>query len=307
MEGFLNNLGANVSLSSPRLDTVLETMVSAGYSYVYLDSDIFQIEDEGALVSLKERLGQYPLEVWSVHGSVFHPELGQPWQTYIEVHKDYIQRAQFMGAKYITYHFGWWEGGFGEKAFQLRELLMKHSMTTDEFRRLNIELLKEVAKIGRQHGIGVNIENLPPGAMHDYNRSVDDLLAIIAESDDDSIGICFDSGHAHLNDLDMKSSIVRAGQYLKETHLHDNLGNISSNNSINDLHQPVGVGTLNWLAVMAGLKEIGYSNPVVFEFFSGNLEQDPDVLHLNKNNWMKWLELLERLTIAGQSEPVKAW
>ena len=84
------------------------------------------------------------------------------------------------------------------------------------------------------------------------------------------VGLCYDSGHANFNDnLD---EVMKLGDRLIVTHLHDNKGE-------KDDHQYPGWGTIDWTKVTNWLKEIKYNKPWNLEvaheneFFSGTMRE----------------------------------
>lgn len=105
------------------------------------------------------------------------------------------------------------------------------------------------------------------------NVRKDDHLIIgeyFEEYSSDFVGLCYDSGHANINDnLD---EVMRLGDRLIVTHLHDNNGE-------KDDHQYPGWGTIDWKKVTNWLKDIKYSKPWNLEvaheneFFSGTMHE----------------------------------
>ena len=84
------------------------------------------------------------------------------------------------------------------------------------------------------------------------------------------VGLCYDSGHANFNDnLD---EVMKLGDRLLVTHLHDNKGE-------KDDHQYPGWGTIDWKKVTGWLKETSLNKPWNLEvahenkFFSGTMRE----------------------------------
>ena len=84
------------------------------------------------------------------------------------------------------------------------------------------------------------------------------------------VGLCYDSGHANFNDnLD---EVMKLGDRLIVTHLHDNKGE-------KDDHQYPGWGTIDWEKVTSWLKETSLNKPWNLEvahenkFFSGTMHE----------------------------------
>jgi sugar phosphate isomerase/epimerase len=72
------------------------------------------------------------------------------------------------------------------------------------------------------------------------------------------VGICLDTGHAHMSGLDVAAAVRRLAPHLRATHIADNHGNA-------DEHFAPFNGTVDWAATMKALGEVGYRNDFSFE------------------------------------------
>ena len=91
----------------------------------------------------------------------------------------------------------------------------------------------------------------------------DDALAVIESLDGAAVGVCLDTGHAHLAD-GVPEAIETLAGYIHAIHLHDNQGR-------EDAHRPPFAGSIDWPAVLMELEKTGYAGRAVFE-----LAADPD-------------------------------
>jgi sugar phosphate isomerase/epimerase len=99
--------------------------------------------------------------------------------------------------------------------------------------------LERIRLLAKQAGITVLVENIPNGLSQPQR-----LLPFLVASHLDDVGICFDSGHAHLPDYLFGGGGVAAaweilGPRVRSTHLHDNRGST-------DDHLWPGDGTIAW-------------------------------------------------------------
>ena len=84
------------------------------------------------------------------------------------------------------------------------------------------------------------------------------------------VGLCYDSGHANINDNLVE--VMGLGERLMVTHLHDNKGE-------KDDHQYPGWGTIDWRKVSDWLKKTMHNKPWNLEvahenqFFSGSMRE----------------------------------
>lgn len=104
--------------------------------------------------------------------------------------------------------------------------------------------------------IGIAIENINGYPLEDLIEACDTL-----EAEGYRVGVCFDTGHCHLNkyyDYDVADSIRLLGKRIKMLHVHDN-------NRNGDSHNPPYAGSIKWPRVMEALAEIGYEGYFNFE------------------------------------------
>ena len=105
------------------------------------------------------------------------------------------------------------------------------------------------------HGMELHFENAVPGELC---PDVGPLVAVLDELDLPMLGVCLDTGHAHLSG-DVADMIRRSGRWLKSLHLHDNCGGPK------DEHRAPFSGTIDWAGVVGALREIGYSGLYTIE------------------------------------------
>jgi sugar phosphate isomerase/epimerase len=107
------------------------------------------------------------------------------------------------------------------------------------------KVLESVKELSLALGVTLAIENCQKGDHHvlaDYFQLFEPEF----------IGFCYDSGHANINkNLD---ELMRFGDRLKVTHLHDN-------NETEDDHQYPGWGNIDWKKVTKWLKRLNYDKP----------------------------------------------
>jgi len=282
----MGKLGANIYFGDTgKARQNLENLSRCGYQAVYLEGDFLNVPLE-QLKEVKRIIDDYPLEAFSVHNLQLFPEPEEKPESIISFQEEIFEKAKILGVKYLTGHFGWCKGLKEGDDFDFENFLKRHNIKVEDYRKKNIEILKILCQKANGYGLSLTIENLPIGCLADLGTTISDLLGVIKEVEEPNLGICFDSGHGLISGLNLYEEIIKAGEKLFETHLHDNIGRISDKNSINDLHQPAGIGKINWLEVISALKKINFSNPVVFE-----IGCDEDTLRINKDNWERFLEL----------------
>ena len=100
-------------------------------------------------------------------------------------------------------------------------------------------------------GVRLTLENIP-------NRlSLESMGRFLQEAGLADVGICFDAGHAYLEN-DPSDQIAAVGERILTTHLHDNRGR-------RDEHLPPFAGTAPWREILQGLANSGYDGCLLLE------------------------------------------
>jgi sugar phosphate isomerase/epimerase len=138
----------------------------------------------------------------------------------------------------------------------------------DKFSPVAFELAyAAIAQIRAFSGINVMIENIP-NEISTFER-IEEFRAVSQLPD---IGICYDTGHGHLQEIDPTFDNVRA------THIHDNNGE-------KDEHLWPFEGTLNWHALIEKLVLGNYKGTLTFEARGEELSKGGDVKGRLQDLW----------------------
>ena len=146
----------------------------------------------------------------------------------------------------------------------------------EQMRKANADAIGELQASASSRGIRLMVENL------DRNFSgVDDLRAILEAVPE--AGFHLDVGHANLRlglrEHNRTESLLEAfGDRLAHVHLSDNRGGDQ------DLHLPLGAGTINWKEAAKRVKGAGYDGTVTLEVFSREREH----LRTSRSLWLDW-------------------
>ena len=129
----------------------------------------------------------------------------------------------------------------------------------------NAEYFYRMARRAKSLGLeGIAIENmaylgtwsatLPPQLC----ATTEGLIELVDLIDMESVGICWDFGHAHLGHEDQKESLYQIGKRLKATHVSDNKGQA-------DDHTLPFLGNISWENILPTLGAIGYTGDFTYE------------------------------------------
>ncbi|MHB8204733.1 MAG: sugar phosphate isomerase/epimerase family protein, partial [Desulfomonilaceae bacterium] len=121
-------------------------------------------------------------------------------------------------------------------------LLVDRSIVNSLVLAEKIGALKEIVEYGRKNSVAINMENL--------SETAEDIEPAMSEVP--NVGLTLDVGHANLGGPENKSVVFieKFGKMIRHVHLHDNRGGQSQ---ADDLHLPIGSGTVDFRAIMTSL------------------------------------------------------
>jgi sugar phosphate isomerase/epimerase len=148
--------------------------------------------------------------------------------------------------------------------------------SVEQLRKANAEAISELASEASRRNIRVMVENLDRRFA-----DVDDLRAILDAVPE--VGFHLDVGHANLRlglgESNRTGALLEAfGPRLAHVHVSDNRGGAE------DLHLPLGAGTIDFKAAIRALKRAGWDGTVTLEVFAREREH----LRTSRRLWLDW-------------------
>ena len=145
--------------------------------------------------------------------------------------------------------------------------------TREEFFEKNVRFYRSLISYMEETGVFVLAENIGNYDDSYFLWNGADLREMVDRVDHPLFGACWDSGHANHffeKDCTQYESILALGEKLMGLHAHDNCGYIADSykHSRMDLHTIpyfASPASVNWDAVMQGLKDINYQGAFNFE------------------------------------------
>lgn len=128
----------------------------------------------------------------------------------------------------------------------------------------NLAFYTPFAELAAANRTGIALENMAEFSIDRVRRrycaNAEELITLIdAFAAPDTVGACWDFGHANSVMLDQPAALRRLGSRLKATHVQDNDPHA-------DCHLiPFIGGNLPWETIMPALREIGYAGDFVLE------------------------------------------
>ncbi len=224
----------------------------AGYAYVYAPSEIAHIAD---------MLAEAGLKAWSIHGANGrHPvsEVGTPYR---ELRKDFLSPVEWqrqaglelirnrlalaaqIGAPNVVMHV------------EAADELLDDADSKSAFYTTLHRSLDDLTEDCERTGVRIAVENLPGGRL---DRTLEIFDRIFGRHGQSVVGLCYDSGHAQLQDKDRFTVLETFRSRLIATHLHDNL-------SVRDDHLLPWDGQIDWSRLTALIADSPYRLPLTFE------------------------------------------
>jgi sugar phosphate isomerase/epimerase len=171
--------------------------------------------------------------------------------TMLAVSRKALQGGAILGVKWMVFHPIFWDGSFDREHHR-------------SMRQFNLDLFGELLQTARQSGIGIAIENTADniferrGLARAYGCTPAELVDLADTLDDPLVGLCLDTGHAHVQKLNLSSAVEALGSRLKALHVQDNNGRI-------DQHLLPFSGTIDWSDFMYALRVNEYAGDFTFE------------------------------------------
>lgn len=146
-------------------------------------------------------------------------------------------------------------------------------MSREEYMEKNAEIFKQLIPYAEKYGTRLLIENVGWTKGDCKLSTADDLIELLDRIDHPLFGVCWDTGHANLCNLNQYDELKKLGSRLEGLHVHDNYGGVRTPGC--DLHLYPYWGNINFDAVISALLEIGYKGTFNFEVDSPIRRVDP--------------------------------
>ncbi len=131
-------------------------------------------------------------------------------------------------------------------------------------------VLRELSVVAKESGVMLALENLPPDHL---GHTPKEILSLLDGTDPDSMGVCFDCGHANLSGRFVEFARALLPHAVC-THVHDNDGT-------EDQHRFPGAGTIDWREFAAA--------------YRGSRANATIVLECKRPEGMLWSDAFQRL------------
>lgn len=118
---------------------------------------------------------------------------------------------------------------------------------------LALDAIRELNEVARERGVVIGVENV----RNQFVDRGDDVQRMVAELADENIKAVIDVANANVVESPL-AALAEVKEHLVLVHLSDNDGRTWT-------HSPVGQGNIDFAAVAAKLREIGFHGPCILE------------------------------------------
>jgi sugar phosphate isomerase/epimerase len=183
--------------------------------------------------------------------NVCQPEQTSDWEWKEELTRRSMITSAILGVEWVVVHAG---TALPNGVYSKKETLERNASYFGSLADYAVSLGMKGIAIENMAYRGPWSNSLPPQLC----ATTDGLIELVDHIGQDSVGICWDFGHANLCNESQVDSLRRVGSRLKATHVNDNMGQA-------DDHTLPFLGTLNWVEIMAVLQQIGYEGDLTYE------------------------------------------
>lgn len=160
-----------------------------------------------------------------------------------------IETAAAMDVRLVTFHLGmfYW---FPVEQSTRRKAIERFA-----------EYIAGPLQACRDSNVVLAMENVVPlpqwSDFRHLGDSIADFTHIFDMVDSECLGLCLDTGHAHLGDGVTEFIDALGGRFVN-VHIHDNTGK-------DDEHLMLGEGTIDWYSAAAAFQRVGFRGPFISE------------------------------------------
>jgi L-ribulose-5-phosphate 3-epimerase len=216
------------------------------------------------LNEIRGRADELGMRFSQAHGPIFNKfEVSERTRWLTAMSHRSLEGAAILGSKWVVFEPETLPGAFDRTH-------------VEHVRQLNLEWFGALLPTARRVGVGIAIENnvdifpLESGLGRAYCSVPMELIELVDGFDDAMVGICWDTGHAHIQHLDQGRAIRALGKRLKATHIQDNDGR-------SDQHLLPFYGSIDWPSIIDALRAIAYGGDFTYEVHNSILPL-PDAL-----------------------------
>jgi len=225
--------------------TTIDWLLDNEAHIIETSPDFFLNNDDDKIRNTVEMFNKKDIWIRSIHApfgsncNLADPDVEKRNQA-IQTHQDLIYKSGVGNVEVIVVHPG--VGGISNSTDQEKANLLAY------------ESVQQLIDAAESSGVKLGLENMLPSHP---GCKIRHILEIVEGINSPYLGVCFDSGHAHVN-KNMKEFMEAVGKYMISIHMQDNDGT-------KDMHLQPPYGTTDWVAFVDVLRKCEYNRPITIE------------------------------------------
>jgi len=228
------------------LRKTIDIFADAGFTGIDFNADLEEYYTDAHDRSFYQEIKAYAADKGIVFAQTHapfassFPEEDRTKQRFAEIVKS-MQHSSWLGAEMIVIH-------------PCSHLNCREADNYDVMMAYNYDFYKRLIPYAEACNIKIAIENIPSS----ITGKPEGLLELLKRLNHEVFTVCYDVGHANVAGEDPAEMILKLGQVIGCTHIHDNDGT-------KDAHTLPYYGTINWEGVMEAFAKINYTGNLNYE------------------------------------------
>ncbi len=254
---------ANVLFGCGNIEQQLTRIVQAGFHHIdinfgdwsgdsspFPNSPFVQDNWEDWVLRIKQFGQENGVTYVQGHAPIYQTfQEGERSQFLYQMSQRSVKAAAMLGIPWLVFHAGTFPGTFDQSH---REALKEK----------NLRWFAPFVQLAEEHSTGIAIENMADqfgqyeGGI--FAANTEDLIDLVDRFHSPAVGICWDTGHAHIQGVSQPDMLRLIGNRLKALHIQDGNGKT-------DQHTAPFYGTIDWPPILQALRDIAFSGAFTFE------------------------------------------
>jgi sugar phosphate isomerase/epimerase len=214
-------------------------------------------EEDVRLLAIVRAAAQAGVRISQMHGFMFNP-CGNELEENLARARRSLLRGAVMGVEWVVFH----PGTMPDTA--------SIDQCIEQSRQRNLDVFGELLQTAQALGLGLAIENMPRKSAWRFAADADDLTWLCERLNSKHAGVCWDTSHACISNLDQPAQLRQLGTCLTALHISDSDGQA-------DRHWAPLRSKNDWRGIINALRDINYERPFNLEAPGESMHLPPDL------------------------------
>ena len=249
---------ANVLFGCGSIEQQLTRIVQAGFHHIdinfgdwcgdcspFPESPFVQDNWEEWILQIKEFGEKNDVTFVQGHAPIYQTFAENERNPFLyQMSKRSVKAAAMLRIPWLVFHAGTFPGHF-DRAHR------------DALKEKNLRWFAPFVQLAEECSTGIAIENMADqfgkygGLSGMFTANTESLIDLVDSFQSSAVGICWDTGHAHIQGVSQPDMLRLIGNRLKALHIQDSNGK-------SDQHTAPFYGTIDWPPIMKALHDIAF-------------------------------------------------